>query len=200
MADHRVLVFAPTAEVKDYALDEWVKAYRAFDYPDLGVFMAENTPGTLRYAHRVRSYGIPCEHFEPIQSDGNVDIWERMEQAWRLGVEYAHEHGYDVICSIESDVICPPETIRLLVELLEGSHANGERQDAAAFGVPARSTAGPKAMNPCYALGCTVTWAERLWEDRLEWDNHFEFVMWRMRAGAKFSRVPAPFEILHLEE
>ena len=112
MTQPSVLVTCPTYEGCAYALDAWVDAYRAFTYENRGALQVDNSADNLYYLHLIRKHGITAIH-EPHHF---AFLWDTMEFSWRAILEYAHEHGYDLIASIEADIICPPEALSLLVD------------------------------------------------------------------------------------
>lgn len=107
----KVLVACPTYSGMAYSLKQWADAYKAFTYENRGALMVDNTDENLHYLHLIRAQGIPAI----FQERRFRFLWDTLELGWRIIVEYAHDNGYDLICSIEADVICPPETLDVLV-------------------------------------------------------------------------------------
>lgn len=168
-----MLVACPTARVKDYGLMEWWDAYQAFTYPS-SVFMVDNTPGTLEYARRIRALGIPCDHLEPLD-----DLYDTMELCWQRIATFAHENSYDAVASIESDVICPPNTLEVLLE----------------HWMPGSVVA--HKVNGGWCLGCTLIDTEKLYEARYEWKVVMEAAV-RM-LGGEYVMIDDELDIKHLE-
>lgn len=110
----RVLMACPTWSGGEYALKYWAAAWKSQTYPGVGAFMVDNSEEHLHYAHAVRAQGIPCQWL----AFRHPYLWDTLERCW-VGpggiVEYAHEHGYDYVFSVEHDVILPPEATELMV-------------------------------------------------------------------------------------
>ena len=114
-----VLVACPTARVKDYCLDEYLAAYDAFFYKDKHLLMVNTGNGCSTYHNRLKLKGVefvkhyPCN--EPLVSiqmtvtDVNEDVI--IPFAWEISAEW--------VLHIESDVICPPETISTFLDAAE---------------------------------------------------------------------------------
>lgn len=111
MTEPKVLVAAPTYSGMEYCLKEWADAYKAFTYENRGALFIDNTDANLHYTHLCRAQGIPTIY----QEKRFKFLWDTLELAWRRIVEYAHDEGYDLICSLEADIIAPPETLDVLV-------------------------------------------------------------------------------------
>lgn len=111
-AGDRVLVACPTYRGKAYALDAYLGAYNNFTYPHRGMFMVDNTGIGLDYFRHLQSCNVPCEHIDP-----SVDFQETFARSWKRIVNYAAEHGYQWIASIEQDNICPPLTLDALLNV-----------------------------------------------------------------------------------
>jgi hypothetical protein len=153
-----ILVACPTARVKDYALSRWLECFYAFNTSDRAMFMADNTPGTLSYLYDLRAQGVPCVHVEPMP-----DFWDSMHVQWQAIVARAHEIGAEWIASIEADMVCPPETLNVLL-----AHSGGYR--CIAHDYPARDAEQGRTVS----LGCTLLETRWLWESRYSWPSTFE--------------------------
>jgi len=151
-----VLVACPTYNEKSYCLEDWLGCCRAFTYPHYGLYCVDTTPGSLIYLHHLRYFGIPADHVEPMSY-----IWDTMELAWRMIVDFAHEHHYTHIASIEADVLCPPETLDVL---LEASHSE----------IVAHRVPYPGTPDGYFALGCKLIPTELLYQRRRCWETHME--------------------------
>jgi hypothetical protein len=88
-----------------------------------------------------------------------------MEISWRLIVEHAHEIGAEWIASIEADVICPPETLSVLLRYSGGRtavfHAYPDRNNGA----------------PIVSLGCCLAETRALHKTRYQWRETMENVL-----------------------
>ena len=111
MTDPSVLVACPAYWGTAYSLPDWVDAYRAFTYENRGALQVDNSEDNLDYLHAVRRHGIDAI-YAPRQFPW---LWDTMELSWRVICEYAHDNGYDLIASIEADIIAPPHALDVLV-------------------------------------------------------------------------------------
>lgn len=177
----RILVACPTFAQKGYALEEWVRAYRAFNNADRAAFMVDNTPGTLDYLHQVRTLGIPAVHLEPLENP-----YHTLELCWRAITAQALTLACEYVASIEADVICPPETLDVLLDL-------GAGRDVIGHSYPTRGAWQGERMT---GLGCTlikVDWLAAgidLWRDSPEQD------IWR---GSDRLELDGVLDIAHLD-
>ena len=186
----RVLVACPTCEKKDYAFERWATAYDEFTYPAKSAFMVDNTKGSLDYVHRIREAGIPAVHIEPLPNIG-INFTQTLELCWREIAYHAACGGYEYVASIESDVICPPRTLDVLL-----AHAEGK--DIVGHSYPLRSTwhAQNGAAMRIVALGCTLVRTDWLCADMDLWVNGPEQDLWRTQRAAQIENL---LEIQHLE-
>lgn len=187
----RILVAAPTCQQKDYAFERWVDAYNAFTYAQRSAFMVDNTPGTLDYVHRIRKAGIHAMHVEPLPNR-SINFIHTLETCWPTIVNRAVLGGYSYVASIESDVICPPETLEVLL-----AHADGH--DVIGHSYPWRACwhsmhGGACAMT---ALGCTLIKTDWLVERIDLWDDGPEQGVWK---DANRLELDGLLKIQHLDE
>ena len=162
-----ILVAAPTYEGKDYARANYLACYEAFTYPDKRLFLVDNTPGTLAYARKLRGLGVECEHVEPLP-----DFWDTMELCWRAIVCRAHELDCEYIASIEADVLCPPQTLEVLLEHVD-------HHGLVSHGVPECDA----FHFPSWCLGCVLTRTDRLYDSRFLWTGSIEMFMYTGNDG-----------------
>ena len=156
-----VLVAAPTYSGKDYALTAYLAAYGAFTCQERALFMVDNTRGTLAYARKLRALGIETAHVEPMP-----DFWDMMEQCWRVIVERAHDLDCEYIASIEADVICPPQTLEVLL-----AHVDGARPVMA--GVPQHD----QWHFDMWTTSCVLLRTDWLFESRFLWPTGWEVMI-----------------------
>jgi hypothetical protein len=156
-----ILVAAPTYVGKDYALPAYLAAYEAFTYPEKRLFLVDNTRGTLAYARRLRGLGIETAHVEPMP-----DFWDTIEMCWRVIVERAHDLDCEHVACIEADVICPPQTLEVLLAHADGTHpvmAGVPQHDAYHFDM--------------WTTSCALLRTDWLHESRYLWPTGFEVMV-----------------------
>lgn len=206
----KVLVACPTYSGMEYCLKEWADAYKAFAYEPRGALQVDNSDANLHYLHLIRAQGIPAVY----QERRFKFIWDTLELGWRRIVEYAHDHGYDLICSIEADVICPPETLDVLVDewLAKGPkavvahryHPRGVDRPPVPEGmvIDERHWNEVKRETWFDTLGCTLFPTELMYETRDEWLAIYEVELYRQAQVQGYERVRLKdrLDIEHLED
>ncbi len=112
MPPSTVLVACPTSIEYESYFAQWWAAYQAFTYANKAVFMADTTPGSTAYYDTLVGRGVPCVHVEP-----RPVPYGYLLSGWKAIAQNAS--GYTYVCSIEADVVCPPNTLTVLVELAD---------------------------------------------------------------------------------
>jgi len=109
----KVLVFTVIYEGKDYCLDEFVKHAQQLTYPNYRHVFVDNS-NTEDYYHKLKEklepLGIDVYHVER----GNSSR-EALARSQNFARQIAIDEGYDYMLSLESDIMCPPETIQALM-------------------------------------------------------------------------------------
>ena len=117
-----VLVACPTAKVKDYALSAYMNAYNNFSYKKKRLLMVDTSPAELEYYKTLKEAG--CETVISYECN-EISLTYLITCVWEdIIIPYAWEIGAEWILSLESDVICPPGTIEMLVESAEWYNAS----------------------------------------------------------------------------
>lgn len=108
----RVLVACPTYRGKAYALEAFVNAYNNFTFPHRGLYMVDNTGDSWEYFEHLKRLGVPCD-YEPPERD-----WQKtFARCWKRIWMRARNLGYQWVASIEQDVIAPPLTLDILLNV-----------------------------------------------------------------------------------
>lgn len=199
MSDPRVLVACPTYDACGYALEDWAKAFHAFTYPEKEALQVDNSSDGLDYTWRIRAQGIPAL-YEPHHYEF---MWHTLEMSWLRIVEYAHGRC-DLIASIEADVICPPETLDVLVAAWQEA---GPEAVVAHRYRPRNWEAESAVEESGYvmrvfwleALGCALFPTELLHETRTAWTTpvESEFYWQASQRGYKAVTLKDRLEIEH---
>jgi uncharacterized protein YciU (UPF0263 family) len=108
----KILVGAPTADVKNYCIEDWVENVKSFLYPtDFDIFIADNSDkaGNEKY---LRSLGIEAER---VGFSKEEPIISRITKSHNLVRQKALDGGYDFLLHLETDIF-PPEDV--LIRLL----------------------------------------------------------------------------------
>ena len=108
----KILIGAPTADLKNYCAKEWVDNVKSILYPNsVDIFLADNSedPENVKY---LRSLGVDAERVEFKKKDS---IISRITKSHNLVRKKTLEGGYDFLLHLDTDIFPPPE---VLVSLL----------------------------------------------------------------------------------
>lgn len=105
-----VMVACPIYSGKDYALPPYLQAYNAFSWPYRSLYMVDDTGKGPFYYEHLMSLGIPCEHVDPART-WNETFIRSWKHIWREAVR----RNVRWVASVETDVICPPITLDVLL-------------------------------------------------------------------------------------
>lgn len=106
-----VLVACPTYRGKRYALVHYMESFEAFEYPNRDLLLVDNTGDEGKYAAWLeREFGVGVRHIEP-----EPEFEDTFLRAWEIITDYAVEHQYGWVLSLEQDVIAPPMLIDTLL-------------------------------------------------------------------------------------
>ncbi len=100
----KVLLACSTFEGKAYCFDRWVAAVKALDYPNLTVLMVDNSD-TPDYANRIKAVHLDLEGWPE----------KRMAETNEYIRKLFLDGDYTWWFNLESDVIVPPDTLKLLL-------------------------------------------------------------------------------------
>jgi len=104
----KVLIAAPTADVKDYCFEAWLQNVINLAYPKkrLGLFLADNSEKN-HYSRKIRAMGLDVEWVRP--KIGRSSIVQRMAVSHNRCLDYAISNKFDYLLHLETDVF-PPAT------------------------------------------------------------------------------------------
>lgn len=121
----KVLVACPTYAGKEYALDEYLAAYRALTYEPRDIYMVDNTSCrppcagvegrpcvSEGYYQRLVDEGIRASRLIPFH-----EFERTFHRCWELIYEQAVSGGFHWVYSVEADNIVAPESLQVMVEL-----------------------------------------------------------------------------------
>ena len=110
----KVLISCPTAQAKDYCVDEFIEQIKSFTYPLYDIFILDNSPDE-NHVYKFWNNGIKAVH-EPF--NGNFKTFSgRKELARHQNIirNYFLNGDYDYLLMIESDVFTGESIIENLV-------------------------------------------------------------------------------------
>lgn len=143
----KILIACPTADVKDYCLNEYLDAYEAFvTDEELDLFMVDTTPGSTHYMNKLREMGVDCVHMQPPYYPMLNCLVYTVSKAWEVIIKEAWEREVDYILSLEVDVIAPPEAVDILLKVAEENGAQ----------IVAHSYPYVGWRNGAHSLGCML--------------------------------------------
>ena len=110
----KVLISCPTAQAKDYCVDEFIEQIKSFTYPLYDIFILDNSPDK-NHVYKFWNNGIKAVH-EPF--NGNFKTFSGREELARhqnIIRNYFLNGDYDYLLMIESDVFTGESIIENLV-------------------------------------------------------------------------------------
>jgi len=115
----QVLICAPTAQVKNYCVKDWLLNINQFSYPNFKVVLFDTTPDkgeNTDYLNLIAS-SLPLKYeFEAIAVPvGNRTLMERICLGHNYCVHYAILENYKRFLHLESDVFPPSDIIEKLL-------------------------------------------------------------------------------------
>ena len=108
----KILIGAPTADLKNYCAKEWVENTKSILYPNsVDIFLADNSedPKNVKF---LKSLGVDAERVEFKKKDS---IIKRITKSHNLVRKKALEGGYDFLLHLETDIFPPPEVLLSLL-------------------------------------------------------------------------------------
>jgi len=139
-----VLVATPTYAGKAYALDAYLDAFRALDYPSKELLLIDTTVGSESYFMRLDRLGVKVGRMEPHDHFGTTHYC-----ALRGIYKYAVERGFGFVLSLEQDVIIPPKALKRMMKRLLADNLCVLTHE-----YPARPTTG--RVGAMAEMGCTL--------------------------------------------
>jgi len=154
-----VLVACPTYKAKDYALRRFVAGYRALDYPeDRRRLLMVNTRDD-DYVHRLVEAGVDVvkRYLQEVTPEDLTGLLGIISHAWQEAIiPEAWRAPYDYVFSLEADMVVPPDTLRMFVDIAERT---GAWVVSAMYGLRVDTCyrAGMPAIPTCAdGLGCVL--------------------------------------------
>jgi len=115
-----VLIAAPTAEVKNYCFRNWIDNVMSFSYPNIDVFLSDNTNDYGANAKKNQTY---CDDtypgaritIKPSMVSSKLTLLEKMAFCHNECATRALNQGYDYLLHLESDIFPPSDVIEQLM-------------------------------------------------------------------------------------
>ncbi len=111
----KILLAMPTHELKEYCFQEWIDCVKAIDYPNLEIFVVDNSPNTdflNRWIDQVPS----MIHINSIQGTDSTFVNIRTNMSMAIIAKKYLEGDYAWWFDLEADVIIPPQGLKLLLK------------------------------------------------------------------------------------
>ncbi len=108
----KILICCPTSDVKDYCFDKWARHVRSFSYPNVKVFMSDNSKSG-KYHKKITSFGFKTKRVNPKGKHNIQFICESMNQCR----DYFLEGDFTHALWLESDVF--PTDLDFIQKLLD---------------------------------------------------------------------------------
>lgn len=131
----RILIGTPIHVCKDYCMERWLKSVSEFTYP-YDLLIVDNSPDAS-YMERVKGYckkfGLANYKLAHVDVDQGLYVDGKISYAREIIRQEVLTKGYDAWCSLECDVIAPPnalnELVRLIGDYLEINHHYPSREN-----------------------------------------------------------------------
>lgn len=107
----KVLVACPNHELKEYSMAAWVECVNKLDYPNYDVLMVDNSP-TIDFYERWKD-NVNLIHLP--DTDQSEVASARINASMMVIRQHFLEGDYTWWFNLESDVIVPPDMLRLLL-------------------------------------------------------------------------------------
>lgn len=107
----KILIGAPTADVKSYCADDWYENVKQFIYPEFDIFLADNSLGNENIDFWTKK-GVEIKSANNRKQDSVI---KRLTDSHNLVREKAIKEDYDYLLHLEVDVFPPPEILICLL-------------------------------------------------------------------------------------
>lgn len=195
----KILVAAPTHECKRYALIPYLRAIGNLKWNNCHFLLVDNSideefSEQIKFLCDYLKKPWSIEHLQNMPQGGEYDEY-RIGHSREMIRNFAIEKGFDLWFSLETDVICPPQTIEFLMDFIhEGfdiaRHAYPARQDLKSF-IDAMGC----AIYPVSILK-EISWVE---ENKNYIGGDGAFFQWSLEKGLRICNVFNALSLIHLE-
>lgn len=113
----KVLVSCPTAEIKDYCLDDWMDNVTSFTYPNYDILLVDNSELRDYYVETKKKYKhIPNFDMARVNPSHFPDFKYALAKSHDNCRKRAIEGNYDYLLHLESDIFPPKDVIERLMD------------------------------------------------------------------------------------
>lgn len=113
----KILIACPTANIKDYCLNDWMENISKFDYPNLDILLVDNSEFRDYYIELKNRFGnLPNFKVERVTPQQYPDFKYALAQSHDVCRKRALEGGYDYLLHLESDIFPPSDVIKRLLD------------------------------------------------------------------------------------
>lgn len=194
----RVLVACPTYAGKEYALDDWLKAFKAYTYEPKYAYQVDNTRVSRQYYERLKREGIDCTHLTPWPD------WDRtFKRCWELILERAKALDVYWVYSVEADNVPAPESLEIMVNLALYANLHLVTHAYPLHKTAAEASGIPEDSFLYHELGCMLMTRSLLEKAIKEFDEYGNIAMAIFRTCDRYAggsaRLTNRFEVKHLD-
>ena len=116
----KILIASPTADVKDYCFDNWMKNVINFTYPNSEIFVCDNSITREYYTDLKKRYEYLGDSFNVarVTPPQFVDVTYKtlLAKSHDKCRMYALENGFDYLLHLETDIFPPINVIERLLD------------------------------------------------------------------------------------
>ncbi len=110
----KILVACPTADVKDYCFEEWVKNVSNLTYHNYDILVVDNSENREYYKSLKEKY--PNINFERVSPKQYISFKTALAKSHDKCRTKALDGGYDYLLHLESDIFPPLDVIERLLQ------------------------------------------------------------------------------------
>ena len=175
----KILIGTPVHESKNYGMERWLNSVSKLDYPfDLLLVDNSDNPEYAKQLHKYcKKIGLNNYHLIRANVARGSPLDERLSVCREIIRQEVLKGNYDYWCSLECDVIVPPDSLTKLIDLTHDywmvSHAyparNNSSQTNAEFGVALIKRKCLKSLGFLGEYGYIDSFVPKSWQGNDVW-------------------------------
>lgn len=113
----KILIACPTANLKDYCLDDWMENISNFTYPNVDILLVDNSEYRDYYVELKNRFAhLPNFKVERVTPQHFPDFKFALAKSHDICRQRAIEGNYDYLLHLESDIFPPHDVIERLLD------------------------------------------------------------------------------------
>jgi len=119
MSKNKILICSPTANIKDYCIDEWLINVANFTYKNKGIYLCDNSPNLDFYSKLKDKLALltefNCSGLERVNPN-NISVKQAIALSHEKCRQFAIQNKFDYMLHLESDLFPPLDIIERLLD------------------------------------------------------------------------------------